>query len=73
MPLKASPAHKATVAHAEMIVAPAAALPVPQVLVVVIVAAHKAAVVVATVAVPQLLHLPKHKPLLFKLTPSYRT
>lgn len=63
MPLKVFPAHKVTVAHAEMIVAQAAALQVLLVLAVVIVAARKA--VVDMVAVPQLRLLPRHKLLFY--------
>lgn len=73
MPLKVSPAHKVTVAHAEMTVARVAALQVLLVLAVVIVAARRA-VVAVMVAVLQLRPQPRHKKLLlFQLTPFYRT
>lgn len=64
MLLKASPARKVTAAHAEMTVAQAVALQALLVLAVVIVVAHKAAVV-AMVAVRQLRPQPRHKLLLF--------
>lgn len=60
MLLKACPARKVTAAHAEMTVAQAVALQALLVLAVVIVVAHKAAVVVM-VAVPHLRPQPKHK------------
>ena len=75
MLLKACPARKVTAAHAEMTVAQAVALQALLVPAVVTVVAHKAAVAVVTVAArhPRPQHQPRHKLLLFQLTPSYRT
>ena len=63
MLLKAFPARKVTAAHAEMTVVQAVALQALLVLAVVIVVAHKAAVVVM-VAVLHLRLQPRHKKLL---------
>ena len=61
---KAFPARKVTAAHAEMTVAQAVALQALLVPAVVIVVAHKAAVVVVMVAVLHLRLQPRHKKLL---------